>query len=246
MTVVFDLAVDLLEDPEARIVPRWEELGAESLVWTADPERLIGILEALPTAPEFVLCDWGCYSQQFLVDGGAAVEGVYAWIPHSPFDSPNARGDLFLYRFSLAQVAPEAGWSEIGLQTWMAGRLFEQAFLRVLEVEPDEPTREMLINAARTIDFFSANNVLAPTNPSAAEPTPCFALVVVRNGRWEQEYPLPNRDQRDQDCAEDNLYRLVTTRSLGTAPTVEPQPAPADGPTPAPTPDLENPDDVEE
>jgi len=184
------------------------------LVWTADPGRLIEMLEVLEEPPTFVLCNWGCYSQQFLIDGGEAVEGVYTWIPHSDFESPRARGDLVIYEFNLASVAPEAGWSEIGLQSWMSGRLFEAAYARLIQQEPDNPTRAQLISAARSIEFFTANGVLSATNPSRGEPNPCFVLMVVRNGRWEQEHPVP---PRDRDCAEDNLYELVTTSSLGIA-----------------------------
>ena len=36
--------------------------------------------------------------------------------------------------------------------------------------------------------------------------------MVVRNGRWVQEYPLP---PRDLDCSADILYELVATRALG-------------------------------
>ena len=54
--------------------------------------------------------------------------------------------------------------------------------------------------------------MLSFTNPGAGEPTPCFALMVVRDGRWVQEYPEP---PLDKDCAETNLYELVGTRVLG-------------------------------
>ncbi len=242
MEVVFEVPVELQEDPAERVVLRWDELGAESLVWVADPGRLIELLEAFEEPPEFVLCDWGCYSQQFLIDGGDAVEGVYTWIAHSPFFSANERGELFLYRANLASVSLEAGWSEIGFQSWMAGRLFEAAFNTLLEVEPEAPTREQLIQVARGITFYTANGVLSATNPAGGEPTPCFVLMVVRNGGWEQAHPEP---PRDKDCAESNLYELVTSRSLGVAaPTVTAATSPDAAPTEAP--DLDNPEDLED
>ncbi|MDG1087286.1 MAG: hypothetical protein P8P20_06095, partial [Acidimicrobiales bacterium] len=186
-----------------------------------------------------------CYSQQFLLDGGETVEGVYTWIAHSPFESPNARGDLFLYRANLATVAPDAGWSEVGLQSWMAGRLFEQAFNRVLEVEPELPTREALIRVAQGINFYIANGILSATDPGGQQPTPCFVLMVVRNGRWVQEHPAPT-NPRNQDCSEDNLYQLVTSRSLGvitlSATTSEAQPTSVAEAEP----DLENPEELDE
>jgi len=241
--VVLELPVDLDEDPAERVVGRWEDAGAESTIWSADPTRLIEWLEALEEPPVFVLCDWGCYSQQFLLDGGDAVEGVYTWIAHSEFDAPTARGEFNLYKANLAAISRDAGWSEVGLQSWMAGRLFEAVFNSLIAVEPEAPTREALIEIARQTTFWTANGILSPTNPGEGEPNPCFVLMVVRDGRWQQEYPAP---PRDQDCAEDNLYELVVTASLGvtaiSAASSDDEPAPE----PTSSPDLENPEDLDE
>ena len=240
MNVIFEPSVDLQEDLSGRIVTEWEESGAEALVWNADPGRLISLLGALDEPPAFVLCELACYSQAFLTVGGEAVEGVYAWIPHSPFDSSNAPGELVTYRFWLNGTAPDAGWSEVSLQAWLAGRLFEESFNRLLAVEPEAFTRDQLVQAARTIDFFTANEVLSFTNPAAGEPTPCFALMVVERGRWVQVHPQP---PRDLDCAEENLYPLVATRNLGlTAASSTSSEAPAD-PEEDPV-DLENPEEI--
>ena len=224
--VVFNLVVDLTEDLAERVVPRWAESGAESLVWTADPQRLISFLQALDEPPEFVLCEWGCYSQQFLVDGGEAVEGVYAWVAHTPFFSQNSRGELVLYTANLARFDREAGWSEIGMQSWMAGRMFEAAYTSLLQDEPEAPTREQLVEVARDLTFWTANGVLSGTNPVEGSPDPCFVLMVVRDGRWQQEHPQP---PRDKDCDEENLFELVTTRSLGAAVATVVDPVPEGG-----------------
>lgn len=267
MNVVFDLAADLEEDPRERILTRWDELGAESLVWTADPGRLIELLKSFEEGPvviededsddaddataepieldppTFVLCEWGCYSEQFLLDGGDAVEGVYTWIPHSPFDSPNAPSELLLYRFMMARVAPDAGWSEISLQSWLSGRLFEAAFATLISIEPEAPTRAQLVDVARATDFYTANNVLSLTNPGGGEPTPCFVLMVVQNGRWVQEHPEP---PRDKDCVEDNLFELVTTRNLGVAAISATDSEEFAAPDAEAAPDLDNPEELDE
>jgi len=212
---VVQIDTDFEEGVSERILRRWEEFEAEGLVWNSDPDRLIDVLrefDEIDASPTFVLCELGCYSEQFLRRGGAAVEGVYTWIPHRPFDSPDAPNELLTYRFWLKETAPELGWSEIGLESWMAGRLFEEAFNRLLVVNPNALNRGELVAAANSIDAFSAGGILPLTDPGARMPTPCFALMVVRDGRWVQEYPRP---PRDLDCTEDNLYTLTSTRLLG-------------------------------
>lgn len=212
---VVQIDTEFEEGVSERILRRWDEFDAQALVWNADPDRLIDLLRELAevdASPTFALCELGCYSEQFLQRGGAAVEGVYTWIPHRPFDSPNAANELLSYRFWLKETAPELGWSEIGLESWMAGRLFEEAFNRLLVVNPNAPKRSELITVANSIDAFTARDILPFTDPGGRVPTPCFALMVVREGRWVQEFPRP---PRDLDCSEDNLYALTSTQLLG-------------------------------
>lgn len=240
---VVELPADLDEDPAERIVDRLDELGADPLVWTADPDRLIQLLSSLEERPSFVLCDWGCYSQQFILDGGDAVEGVYTWIAHDPFEGLNERGELILYRVNLASVSREARWSEVGFQSWLAGRLFEASFNALIAAEPEAPTREQLVRVAQATEFYTANGVLSATSPAEGLPTPCFVLMVVRDGRWEQEHPQP---PRDKDCDEANLFGLVTSRSLGVATISAASSSEQTAPEAEPTPDLENPAEVDE
>ena len=83
----------------------------------------------------------------------------------------------------------------------------------MLVIEPELPTRATLIEAARTIDSFSAGGILpGVTNPAAGLQTNCFWLVVVRNGQWVQAQP---DDPLGLDCGRDNLFRLESTRFLG-------------------------------
>lgn len=214
MQAVFEPAVDLAEDLTDEIIPEWNERGVESLVWNADPQRLIALLEELDEPPVFVLCELACYSEQFLVDGGDVVEGVYAWIPHRPFNSEDSPNELETYQFWIEQVAPGTGFSQVSLESWMAGRLFEQAMIQLMSVE-ESFNREQLIDSARATTAWDGAGLLSFTNPGEGEPTPCFALMVVEDGEWVQAYPDSIVDQRDLDCGSDNLVSLTTTASLG-------------------------------
>ena len=109
---------DLDEGPSERILTRFTELESEAIVWNADPDRLIDLLRDFRENEvdlTWVLCEFTCYSQEFLEDGGLAVEGVYTWIPHTPIDSPTADDEFIDYRFFLKQFAPDVGWSEVGM-----------------------------------------------------------------------------------------------------------------------------------
>ncbi len=210
----FKPVVDLAEDLSERVIPAWDEAGVQALVWNADPDRLIALLAELDEPPVYVLCELACYSDAFIEDGGDLVEGVYAWVPYRPFAADDAANELRSYELWLNEVSPGRGVSSVGFSSWMAGRLFEESMLRLTAAE-EVFTREQLIDAARTIDAWDGRDVLSLTNPAAGIPTPCFALLVVRNGEWVQEYPAPPGDLRDLDCDAENVYELVRTAPLG-------------------------------
>ncbi|MEM7092531.1 MAG: ABC transporter substrate-binding protein [Actinomycetota bacterium] len=215
------IETNLAEGASEALIERYEELESQAIVWNADPHRLIDLLGELAAndlTPTWTLCEGSCYSEDFIRQGGDAVEGVYTWIPYVPFGGPNESPELIGYQYWLDQTAPDARWSAVGVQAWMAALLFEEAFNTLLEVEPEQPTRERLIDAARSIDGFEAGGLLtadglySSVNVGERQASPCFALVVVRNGRWEQVHPPTSRPL---DCSSDNLFDLVATRNRG-------------------------------
>lgn len=243
MTVTFSPQLDLQEDFAERIIPAWEEAGAQSLVWNADSGRLIDLLSQLDEPPVFVLCELDCYSEDFIARGGEAVEGVYAWIPHVPFDSPNSPAEMVNYLRWLGRVAPEQGWSEIGFQSWLSGRLFEESMERLMSVE-ESFSRKQLLDAAGTVNAFNGEGVLVGfTDPANGIPSSCFTLMVVAEGEWQQAHPEP---PAEIDCDPGNLFDLIATRQLGLIADVE---APADIddlPEATPTEDIEALEEVPE
>lgn len=242
MNVTFEPQLDLQEDVGERVIPAWEQAEPGGLVWTGDPMRLVEFLAQVEYKPTFVLCEFGCYSEEFIETGREDVEGVFAWIPHEAFGSPHQPDEMISYQYWLNQIPGERGWSEIGLKSWLAGRLFEESMARLLVVE-EHPSREQLVDAAGTIDNFTGNGILGFTSPGEGRPTPCFVLVAVRQGSWVKVHPQP---PAELDCSLDNLYALdAATSSLGlvdassTSSEAEPEPTlDAD--------DLETPEEIPE
>lgn len=244
MNVTFNPRLDLEEDFAERIVPAWEEEGVQGLVWNADAGRLVRLLRELETPPTFVLCELDCYSEDFIASGGDLVEGVYAWIPHLPFGSPNSPAEMVSYQRWLGEVAPGRGWSEIGFQSWLSGLLFEDAMLRVTSIE-ESYNRDQLLFAAGTIETFNADGVLVGfTDPGTGIPSSCFTLMVVEGGEWTQAHPAP---PAEIDCDPGNLFDLIATRQFGLLPELE-TPATEDPVVPevTPTADIESVEQVPE
>lgn len=244
MAVTFGPQLDLQEDFAERIIPAWEEAGVQSLVWNADSGRLIKLLSQLEERPAFVLCELDCYSEDFIDRGGQNVEGVYTWIPHVPFGSPNSPAEMVSYLRWLGEAAPGRGWSEVGFQSWLSGRLFEESMERLMSVE-ESFSRRQLLAAAGTVNAFNGEGVLVGfTDPANGIPSSCFTLMVVAEGEWQQAHPEP---PAEIDCDPGNLFDLIATRQFGLLAEIETQASVADeAPEPTPTSDIEAPEEVPE
>lgn len=210
MEVIAEVRADL-ETDAAQIATELQTSGAQAWVHTGPPQKLIELLRASNNPPIFVLCGPDCYSQAFIREGGYLVEGVYTWIPHISFDSPSAPVEFANYRYWLAQTAPRDGWSEVSLNSWIAGLYFEATFNKLLEIEPGSPGRAQLVAAAVNEGPYGAKgiyNLIADLN----WPTPCYTMLSVTGQRWTQEHPFP---PLEQDCGSNNLHELVATANLG-------------------------------
>lgn len=243
---VYEPSLTLEEDLAEVVLPGWAEAGVESLWWNADPGRLVEVLELLDEPPAFVVCELGCYSQRFIDEGGDAVEGVRVWIPHRPFSAGVLPNELIQYQFYLNEYDRSLGWSETSLKSWIAGRLFEDVYTRLSQIE-ESFTRDQLLDVADAVDAYRVDDLLSFPSPTAGDPSPCFVLMVVQDGQWVQEHPAPALDSRDLDCEADNLYRLTATADLGLTETSSTSSDSAE-PTPEPAPgeDLENPEEIPE
>lgn len=211
MEVVAEIRADLDTNP-VEITTALEEAGAEAWIYHSHPLALGDLLKVAQTPPTFVLCGSDCYSLEFLRKGGTYVEGVFTWIPHVPFDSPSAPPEFDKYRYWLSQTAPDVGWSEVSLRSWVAGIYFEDAFNRLIEIEPGAPARPRVVSAALSAGAYDARGIYRDLDDSMRRQSPCFTLMTVKDQRWVQQYP---RLPADQDCAESNLYELVSTTNLG-------------------------------
>ena len=83
--------------------------------------------------------------------------------------------------------------SVAGVAAWSAGLLFQEAVSRAAGLDsaaydPDSLTRETVIEAAKTINFWDANGLHGVSNPSEKIPSPCYVIVTLQDV-WKRSYP---------------------------------------------------------
>ena len=136
--------------------------------------------------PNFVWdCSSACYSQQFLQQGGAAVNGQYVALSFLPFQETKANAALANY---VKYVGSKV--DGFGAYGWGAALLFRDAVNDVARAHgANGLTRKALLAALSSITNFNADGMFGTTNIAQRRETSCFVVLHVENGRFVRVYP---------------------------------------------------------
>jgi hypothetical protein len=130
-------------------------------------------------------CSLQCYNPNFVKEGGAAVEGQYSWLQLLPFEDKgsNASLDAFLQY----DKKPDA----FGEQAFSAGLLFQSVIEAIVAKSgPNAITRSAILDQVRTVHAFDAGGLIVKTDVAGKTPSPCIAIMQVKQGAWVRVDPL--------------------------------------------------------
>ncbi len=214
---IYNFETDFLLEAESLI-----ESDARSLTWRNSGSQLLSFLGAINQVDpdfrfDFIDCGQNCYSQNWVAAAGDFGEGVSVWLPYLPIEEAELSDELLRYLFYLLSTHGSAGvTSAAGVAAWSAGLLFEEAVSRAVGLDsaaydPDSLTREAVIEAAKTINFWDANGLHGVSNPSEGIPSPCYVIVTLQEGVWKRSYPSR---PGELDCEDSNLVTLAALQGL--------------------------------
>jgi hypothetical protein len=145
-------------------------------------------------------CSLSCYTKGFISDGGAAVDGTYAWMQFLPFEESSANKELRSY---LDGVGAEKADS-FGAQAWQAGVLFTQVVDDIVAKHgPNAITRAAILEGLKNTKDFTANGWIGKKDLRGT--SPCFAMLQVKGGKWARVYPTK---PGTFDCDDDNIVEV--------------------------------------
>ena len=214
---IYNFETDFLLEAESLI-----ESDARSLTWRNSGSQLLSFLGAINQVDpdfrfDFIDCGQNCYSQNWVAAAGDFGEGVSVWLPYLPIEEAELSDELLRYLFYLLSTHGSEGvTSAAGVAAWSAGLLFEEAVSRAVGLDsaaydPDSLTREAVIEAAKTINFWDANGLHGVSNPSEGIPSPCFVVITLQDGVWKRSYPSR---PGELDCEDSNLVTLAALQGL--------------------------------
>ena len=133
-----------------------------------------------------VLLGAAAYTNNLVKDSGgaAAVDGYYLSQAYSLYLGQDAQQvpavNTFLHWVQVA--SPSFKPDLFALYGWISGELFAQA----LRNAGSNPSRGSVLQALSKITTFNAQNLIAPTNPSARTISNCYILANIVNGNFQR------------------------------------------------------------
>jgi hypothetical protein len=148
-------------------------------------------------------CSLQCYDKDLVSSANAAdTEGQYVWIPFIPFEeaSTSPAEQNFLKYIGRDKAD---GFS---LQAYASGLFLRDVINSVTkDAGNDAVTRAAVLKAAPTITSFNADGMLGEANVGEHIPSPCYALLQIKGGKFVRVFPTK---KGTLNCDPKNLYTI--------------------------------------
>jgi hypothetical protein len=148
-------------------------------------------------------CSLQCYDKDLVSSANAAdTEGQYVWIPFVPFEeaSTNKAEQNFLKYIGKDKAD---GFS---LQAYASGLFLRDVVNSITKSGGnDTVTRKAVLAAAPNITSFNADGMLGNVNVGGHVPSPCFALLQIKGGKFVRVFPTK---KGTLNCDPKNLYTI--------------------------------------
>ncbi|MEY3680244.1 MAG: hypothetical protein RL547_856 [Actinomycetota bacterium] len=184
---------------EANWIPIAQQLksnGVRALAFVGVPEvlpQLTKAMDELNYRPEIIMADAGFYADVLLERGGDSVEGVFVRTAYSLIEEADRVKAVQDYLDMIDTHQPGGKVSGLGMQGLSAMFLFATAAKPC--VESGELTRACVEEQASTITGWTGGGLHAPADPGTNTPSPCYQMIVVKDGSFTRSYPpIPATD----------------------------------------------------
>ena len=148
-------------------------------------------------------CSLQCYDKDLVSSANAAdMEGQYVWVPFIPFEEAStSKAEQNFLKYIGRDKAD--GFS---LQAYSSGLFLRDVINAVTkDAGNNAVTRSAVLEAAPTVTSFNADGMLAETNVGQHLPSPCYALLQIKGGKFVRVFPTK---KGTLDCNPKNVYTI--------------------------------------
>jgi hypothetical protein len=150
-------------------------------------------------------CTTGCYSKDFLKNGGSDVDGNFVDTLYLPFLSTKEQNaNPMLKNFVKYTGADQA--DGFGVYAWSAMIAFRDAVNNAVKANGvNGVTRKTIFAELNKIHEFNAEGMFGTIDLAGRTTTPCHVLMQVKNGNFERVFPSK---PGTFDCAKKNVVQV--------------------------------------
>jgi len=185
---------------EANWVPIAQQLKSRdirALAFVGVPEvlpQLTKAMDELNYRPDIIMADAGFYADVLIERGGSSVEGVYVRTAYSLVEEADRVPAVRDYLDMIDRYRPGGKVSGLGMQGLSAMFLFATSAKPC--IENGELSRACVIEQASTVRAWTGGGLHAPADPGTNTPSPCYQMIVVKDGAFTRSYPpVPPSDE---------------------------------------------------
>ena len=146
-------------------------------------------------------CSLQCYDKDMVSsDNAADTEGQYVWVPFVPFEEAK----LSPMTASFLKYIGKDKADGFSVQAFASGLALAELVDNAVEAGGDEAlTRAAVLEEASKLTSFNASGMLGDVNLGERIPSPCYALLQIKSGKFVRVFP---KKAGTLNCDPKNIY----------------------------------------
>ncbi|MSO39346.1 MAG: hypothetical protein EXQ66_02900 [Ilumatobacteraceae bacterium] len=174
------------------IAQRLKNSGVRAMSLVGVPEVLPQLTKALKELNyplDLIMVDAGFYADVLITRGGSSVEGVVVRTGYALFEEADRVPAVRDYLEMMETYQPSGKVSGLGMQSLSAFLLFSTAAKNCVVNNVGLLTRSCIAQEISKISEWTGGGLHPPSNPGTNQPSPCYQMIVVKNGKFSRMYP---------------------------------------------------------
>lgn len=174
------------------IAQRLKNSGVRAISLIGVPEilpQLTKALQELGYSLDLIMVDAGFYADVLINNGGSSVEGVVVRTGYALFEEKDRVPAVGDYLKMIETYNSDGKVSGLGMQSTSAFLLFATSAKACAASNNGLITRACIIEETSQVDQWTGGGLHAQANPGANEPSPCYQMITVKDGKFARLYP---------------------------------------------------------
>ncbi len=183
------------------IAQRLKNSGVRVISLVGVPEvlpQLTKALDELGYAVDLIMVDAGFYADVLINNGGSSVEGVVVRTSYALFEEADRVPAVKDYLDMMNTYRPDGKVSGLGMQSASAFLLFATAAKNCVVNNNGEISRACIVEEVSKVREWSGGGLHAVASPGNNEPSPCYQMITIENGKFTRLYPPLNPTDADK------------------------------------------------